>query len=75
MLLRQNPTVHSWIDIVISHMYPAESSVERRKGEVKERRVDSQHHTIKVLVSFFARIKGHGQPLSASGEMKKLSSV
>jgi hypothetical protein len=33
MLLRQNPTVRSWIDIVISHMYPAESSVERRKRE------------------------------------------
>jgi hypothetical protein len=50
------------------------SSVEEIKKERKreERRIDSQHHTIKVLVSFFARIKGCGQPLSASGEMNAL---
>lgn len=48
LLLRQNPTVR-WIDIVISHMYPAEVQ-SRRKKEVKKRRVDSQHHTISPRV-------------------------
>jgi hypothetical protein len=52
-------------------MYPAEVQCRGEKERKKERKNErTQHHTIKVLVSFYARIKGCGQPLSASGEMK-----